>query len=342
MPNGVEAWLQSPSKYVQEAVRKADEYYTKEYNMPIKKKVTSPFSPNYRPELDMSDELDEDKATRFQSEIGILRWIVEIGRVDIITEVSLLASHLALPREGHLMQVWHIYCFLRTRHNGCLIFDPTYPEVDLTKFNHGESWKDFYGDVKEPIPPNAPKSRGRDVILRLFVDSDHAGEELTRRSRTGFILYLNMAPILWYSKKQGTVETSVFGAEFVAMKQALEATRGIRYKLRMMGIPIDGPTYVYGDNMSVIHNTQRPESTLKKKSNSICYHFARESVAMGESLTGHVRSEDNPADICTKVIAGGIKRDRLTDMIMYFATSTSVAVTQTVQRREERKARKRA
>jgi 3-keto-L-gulonate-6-phosphate decarboxylase len=151
-----------------------------------------------------------------------------------------------------------------------------------------------------------------------------------------------MAPILWYSKKQGTVETSVFGAEFVAMKQALEATRGIRYKLRMMGIPIDGPTYVYGDNMSVIHNTQRPESTLKKKSNSICYHFVRESVAMGESLTGHVRSEDNPADICTKVIAGGIKRERLTDMIMYFATSTSVAVTHTVQRREERTARKRA
>jgi hypothetical protein len=74
----------------------------------------------------------------------------------------------------------------------------------------------------------------------------------------------------------------VFGAEFVAMKLGMETLRGIRYKLRMMGVPISGPSYVFGDNMSVIHNTQRPESTLKKKGHQICYHFCRESVAMGE------------------------------------------------------------
>ena len=65
------------------------------------------------------------------------------------------------------------------------------------------------------------------------------------------------------------------------MKQGVEALRGLRYKLRMMGVPIDGPTFVYGDNMSVVHSTSRPESPLKKKSNSICYHFVREAVAMG-------------------------------------------------------------
>ena len=65
----------------------------------------------------------------------------------------------------------------------------------------------------------------------------------------------------------------------------------------MMGVPISGPSYVYGDNMSVIHNTQRPESTLKKKSNSICYHFIHEAVAMDECRTSHIRSEDNPADL---------------------------------------------
>jgi hypothetical protein len=51
------------------------------------------------------------------------------------------------------------------------------------------------------------------------------------------------------------VESSVFGAEFVAMKNGIETTRGIRYKLRMMGVTIDGPAYVYGDNISVVHNT---------------------------------------------------------------------------------------
>lgn len=332
MPNGVTAWLQSPSKYIQEAVKNAETYFIAEYGMPFKKKVTAPFTSNYRPELDNSEELNAEKATRFQSDIGILRWIVEIGRIDIITEVSLLASHLALPRLGHLMQVWHIYAFLRNRHNGCLVFDPTYPDINLSSFIEGGSWSDFYGDVKETLPPNAPKPRGRDVIIRVYVDSDHAGEELTRRSRTGYIIYVNMAPVLWYSKRQGTIESSVFGAEFVAMKTATEAARGLRYKLRMMGIEVPLPTYIYGDNMSVIHNTQRPESTLKKKSIAICYHFMRESVAMGESLTGHVRSEDNPADICTKVIGGGVIRERLTAMILFFANTMSIVASTSVNK----------
>ena len=83
------------------------------------------------------------------------------------------------------------------------------------------------------------------------------------------MIFMNLALIAWLSKKQPTVGSSVFGAEFVAMKHGIETLRGIRYKLRMMGIPISGPSYVLGDNQSVIFNTSRPESTLKKKSNSI-------------------------------------------------------------------------
>ena len=113
------------------------------------------------------------------------------------------------------------------------------------------------------------------------------------------------------------IETSVFGAEFVSMKHGMEHSRALRYKLRMMGVSLDEPTYVYGDNMSVIHNTQRPESTLKKKSNSICYHYACESVTMNEHLTWHFQSEDNPSDLKTKLIPGGMKRDHLVSMILW-------------------------
>jgi hypothetical protein len=147
--------------------------------------------------------------------------------------------------------------------------------------------------------------------LRLFVDSDHAGEKFKRCSRTGFFIYLNMVPIVWFSNRQPTVESSVFGAEFVAMKNGIETFRGLRYKLRMMGVTLSGPTHVYGDNMSVVHNTQRPESVLKKKSNSICYHAVHESATMGESIIGHVPSVDNPADIFTKVVPCGQKRNHL-------------------------------
>jgi hypothetical protein len=106
----------------------------------------------------------------------------------------------------------------------------------------------------------------------MMVDSNHAGDKQTRRSRTGFLIFVDNAIVDWVLKRQPTIESSVFGAEFVAMKHGMEKLRGLHYKLHMMGVPVTGPSYIYGDNMSVIHNTQRPESTLKKKSNSICYH----------------------------------------------------------------------
>jgi hypothetical protein len=149
------------------------------------------------------------------------------------------------------------------------------------------------------------------------VDYDHVGEQFTRRSRTVIVIYLNMAPIVWFSKRQTTVESSVFGAKSFAMKSGIETTRGLRYKLRMMGVTIGGPTYVYGDNMSVVHNNQRPESVLKKKSNAICYHAVRESAAMGESIIGHVPSVNNPADICTNAVPGGQKPDHLIGLLLH-------------------------
>jgi len=113
-----------------------------------------------------------------------------------------------------------------------------------------------------------------------------------------------------------TVESSVFGAEFVAMKHCVEELRALRYKLRMMGVPLEGATFVFGDNMSVITNTSKPVSTLKKKSNSICYHAVREAVAMGECVTGHIRTHFNYADLLTKALSGVIRR-RLVHGLLY-------------------------
>ena len=317
LPNGVISWSLSPSKYVQEAVRNVKEYLQREYDgRTLIQRGSGAYVKDYRPELDISEELGSEEASYYQSQIGILRWMVELGRVDIITEVSMLASQMALPRRGHLEAIFHIYAYLEKKHNSTMVFDPSYPEIDMQSFKECE-WKTFYGDVHEAIPTNAPLARGKEVDVRLFVDSDHAGDRLTRRSRTGFFIYLNMSPVAWQSKKQATVESSVFGAEFVAMKVGMETCRGLRYKLRMMGVPISGPTYIYGDNMSVIHNTQRPESVLKKKSNSICYHAIRESVAMGESITAHVRTELNPADLCTKILSGGQKREGTIGLVLY-------------------------
>ena len=86
------------------------------------------------------------------------------------------------------------------------------------------------------------------------------------------------------------------------MNIGMETLRGLKYKLRMMRVPILVPSLIYGDNMSVIHNTQRSESTLKKESNSICYDAIRESVTIKEILTGNVTSVENPSESCTKFV----------------------------------------
>ena len=134
--------------------------------------------------------------------------------------------------------------------------------------------------MKEAIPPNAPEPRGTEVYMRIFVDSYHAVDKLTRRYRTGYIIFLNNGPIVWFSKKQATIENSVLGAEFVALDIGIEKLRVFLYKLLIMVVPILLPSLIYGDNMSVIHNTQRSDSTLKKNPNSIFYRAIRESVAM--------------------------------------------------------------
>ena len=153
-----------------------------------------------------------------------------------------------------------------------------------------------------------PEPRGHGFIMRAKVDADHASDTVSRCSRTGLLIYLNCALVYWWSKKQTSVESSSFGSEFVAMKQCCEYIRGLRYKSRMMGIPVEGPTYIYGDNQSVLANTTIPDSTLKKKSQSIAYHFVREGVARDEWRTSYVNTHDNEADLLTKQLPHGEKR----------------------------------
>jgi hypothetical protein len=161
-----------------------------------------------------------------------------------------------------------------------------------------------------------PKPLGKDVAVRIMCDNDHAGDKRTRRTCTGFLIFCNMALIDWVSKKEATIETSVFGAKFIAMKHGIEKLRGLQYKLCMMGIPLTGPSFIYADNKLQVTNSTRPELTLKKKCNFICYHAVRESVAMGESLITHIDSEDNLSGLMTKVTHGGKSR-QLVGNILY-------------------------
>ena len=102
---------------------------------------------------------------------------------------------------------------------------------------------------------------------------------MQRTRRHGYLglfkIQMNKALAQWLSKKQPrieTIENSVFGAKFLAIKIGMKTLQGLRYKLRMMGIPLSCLSLLCGDNISVIHNTQILDYTLRKKRNSICYH----------------------------------------------------------------------
>ncbi len=199
-----------------------------------------------------------------------------------------------------------------------MVYDPSDPVIDESLFER-KDWasSEFGSHLKEDLPTNMPEPRGMGFIMSARVDADHAADTKTRRSRTGFLVYLNSAPIYWMSKKQTSIESSSFGSEFTTRKQCTEYLRGLRYKLRMMGIPINGPAYILGDNQSVLCNTSIPDSTLKKKSQSIAYHFVREGVARDEWRTAYVNTNDNPSDLLTNPLPAGGKREKFVQMILH-------------------------
>jgi hypothetical protein len=186
----------SSDDYVKAAVSNVEAELAKD-GKKLRSKVSSTMTSGYRPELDVSRELGDEAANYYQNLIGVLRWIVELGRIEITTAVGLLSSYTAQPREGHLEQVLYLFAFLKKKNRSKMVFDDSV--VDWSnKFPHKKvDWTDFYQDAKEPITANTPEARGREAQLNCFVDADHAGNKVTRRSQTGALIFMNRAPILW-------------------------------------------------------------------------------------------------------------------------------------------------
>jgi len=235
-----------------------------------------------------------------------------------------MSSYLAMPRRGHLEQVLHIFAYLKKYHNAELVFDPSVPAIDETAFLAQDWASSEFGhlDSKEEVPPNMPKPRGAGFLIWAKVVADRATDTVTRKSRTGFLVWLNISLVYFMIKKKASVETSSFGAEFCAMRQCCDYLCGLRYKLCMMGIEILDPCYVEGNNQSVLANTNNPGSTLKKKTQSISYHFVSEGVARKEWMTD---THDNYADLLTKMLPAGDKRRRFVMGLLHHIFRTAPA-----------------
>ena len=261
----------SSSKYYQAAVANVKQYLEKHKEYVFQKGCDTTMTTSYHLELDVTPGLKPRMSSYHMSLIGILRWVVELGRVDICLEISIMSSHMAMPREGHLKQLFHIFAYIDKYHYAELVLDPSDPVIDERAYERKDWSSSEFSHLSgsEEVPSNQPEPRGIGLTIKAEVDVDHAGDTVIRRSRTGFFVYCNSALIYWFSKKQNSVESSSFGSEFITTKQCCEYIRGLRYKLRMFGVPVNGPVYNSGDNQCVLTNSSIPDSALKKKNQSI-------------------------------------------------------------------------
>ena len=175
IPNNIWCWSMRPSKYVQKYIRICKTHLKDRCGGTyyLVKDVANPFAYQYEPEVGVSDTLNPEMESYHQYIIGIMLWMFELVRIDIATEVSMLSSKNAYPREGHLVSDLNIMSYLKGKHNSCLDIDPTYTDIVYDKLETEKDWSAYYGDVKEAIPPNAPTHLGKSVDLHMMVDSNH-------------------------------------------------------------------------------------------------------------------------------------------------------------------------
>ncbi|KAL7555128.1 hypothetical protein ACHAWF_018763 [Thalassiosira exigua] len=138
------AWSLLSTKYAQAAVENLDNVLREEGREfktgGNKVKTRNPIPSGYKSELDTTEECDVEHDGRFQQLIGILRWAVELGRVDIHIEVALMSQYSANPRVGHLEAVYCIFHYLKCNPVKQLVMDPVAPRIDRTGFNGTANW----------------------------------------------------------------------------------------------------------------------------------------------------------------------------------------------------------
>jgi hypothetical protein len=164
-----------------------------------------------------------------------------------------------------------MFGYLKAHPRRKLAYDAQHPRISEKMFKQYD-WFDFFRYSKEAIPYDMQKPRGNSMSKHCFVDASHGSDRATRRLQTGILIFCNRVPIIWHSKRQNTVDASTFGSKFQATKNAVELIESLRYKLRMFGVPIEGPTNIFVTTKRYTKNTSLPKSTLKKKHHLITYH----------------------------------------------------------------------
>ena len=285
----------APRKYIEKTIGVCERIFGKK-----PKEYKSPLPKNDHPELDDSESLDAENTKIYQSLIGSSQWAIQLGRFDFTVAVMTMSRFRAAPRQGHLTRVCQIIGHLsKMRHSAIRIrtSEPDYSSLPEKVFDWDYT---CYHGSKEEIPLDIPTPRGKRVIHTAFVDANLLHDLLSGKAVSGMLHMLNKTPVDWYAKLQSTVETATFGSEYVAARTCTNQTTDLRNTLRYLGVPIEGPSFMFGDDESVVNTASVPHSKLGKRHNILSYHRTREAIAAGMIRFHWLQGSKNPADVLSK------------------------------------------
>ncbi|EJK77615.1 hypothetical protein THAOC_00541 [Thalassiosira oceanica] len=217
----------------------------------------------------------KDKHSEFRSGVGMLNYLVKHSRPDIANAVRELSKVLDSPSDASYKEMLRVIKYVLDSKEMGLRFEPT--------FDRNEPW-DLVG----------------------FSDSDYAGDPETRRSVTGYILYIKGVPIIWKSKAQRSVTLSSSEAEWIALSELVKDIKFVLQLLESMNIKVKLPITVRVDNIGAIFMAGNVTTRGRTKHVDTRTKFVREYVEDGIIKIIFVRSNNNDSDIMTKNLNGDL------------------------------------
>ena len=232
----------------------------------IRKEYT-PIQANFYDELEVHKDDKQLKDNQYRNMIGTLQFLASRTRPDISTAVGILSQFTNKPNEFLLKCVKRVFGYLKAT-------------IDYGLFHK--------------------KSKDDELKLEFYCDSDFGGDKGSRKSRSGWIGYLNGCPFTWASIKQTSNATSTAEAEYIAMSTCAKEVTHYRLFLAELGFKMNYPILIYGDNVAAQYWAKDTITMRKAKHIEIRYHFIRHKVKDGTILPSDVNSENNYADGFTK------------------------------------------
>ena len=229
--------------------------------------------------------------------IGALHWVIKLGRFDVMSATVKMAKFRMEPRVGHLKFIKNMYGYLMRTKDGAIRYRTGEPDYTYLPENRFEWLHTVYGNIRELLPRDCPEPLGKTVVLTHYVDANLYHDFTTGRALTGVLHLLNGTPIDWFSKCQATVETATYGSEFVADRITTDHIIDICTTLSYLGVKVDKPSYLFGDNQSVITRSTIIYSSLNNWYNDLSYYCVHEAISSDIINLYHIYGKNNPVNL---------------------------------------------